>query len=232
MTNYTAKGYEVLSDHAGRMIGQDRSVLEVIVPNAVGKLVAHYLSDDAQQMQVSLSDYNIKMNGTHLLDGVEPTAIELFTLRADRGAETVVLNFSYRTDKTQLDRFYAVDGAALPELCDAAGLLGYLAQISVARAAGPEISIDLAQMPDVSIRGYVAGSEGRIDAAPDMFEFAPDPGLHDDMAALEMASGLITQGETAKPEQPGGPSAAEWEDALLALSEVFTPDASGDIIPS
>lgn len=235
MTRYTVKGYEVLSDHKGHLIGQDSTVMEVIVPNAIAQLGAAYLNDDVQDMSVKLSDYNVKLDGTHLHDDDAPTAIELFTLSTPMGQMTTVLNFSYRAQNTQLDRFYAVEGDPLPELTEPAALQRFLGQTAVAPLDDAAVSIKLCEMPEVEIHGFFTGFDGMPANAIDEFQFKPDLSPTDELTAFDIASDLqqyMPEPSAADFAQPSSPSAADWEDALLALSEVFTPDTSSDIIPS
>jgi len=143
MATFTISGYQILSEAAGYVTDIKAAQLQFVSPLGHATLDFSYASDDPKSAEVSLSDYNLIINGLHLNDGTLPERIELFNLTwgmETRTDSSQVINLTYEDGGGWRDCIFAVGRAPLPDLSAVFGHLkvadGTRVHASTCRHAG------------------------------------------------------------------------------------------------
>lgn len=162
MSTYKIGGYKFVSQMDGGIERMDVASLEFVAPQGSAVLGFDYISPDAESAEVSLADYNIVLNGTHINDGVLPERIEVFSLEApgsNSGMTAHVFNVGYDSEGATVDFVFSVGGANLPELNDVAAANSFFEDATMQRLTGTEMpdgyAINLLDMPGVEIGGIL-----------------------------------------------------------------------------
>ena len=184
MATFTISGFDIRSD-ANKMVTQaEVAQLQYVSPLGMASLDYRYTYNAPNSAEVSLTDYNLILNGTHLNDAPLPDRIEVFTLvwsadGAQKSAQVMNLAFGDATDENWRDCLFAVDGAQLPDLTDPETTSAFFetAVMSVPARAGTEtdFTIQLENMPGVEVDGVIARMFAEQDSDPldpDRFDFS------------------------------------------------------------
>lgn len=162
MATFTITGFELLSESGQGISEMKGAELQLVSSLGMATLDFDYVSDDPDSAEVSLSDYNILLNGLHLNDGDLPERIELFELNwmSDDGPRSSqIMNFAYEGEAGTQDLMFSVGRDPLPELSDAGAVDALLSTANFLRARDhgdqQSFQIQLDQMPDVSVSGVV-----------------------------------------------------------------------------
>jgi len=215
MATFTISGYEIFSEAA---LGQ-------------ATLDFSYASDDPKSAEVSLSDYNLILNGLHLNDGVLPERIELFNLTwntENSHDSSHVINLAYADGEGWRDCIFSVGQSALPDLTDPAQVTNMLntAQFSVIAKSEMDqgFQIQLGDMPGVSVDGVIHQLfEEEANARPDLFHFfQPTDAEGPDVTEFD----IVTRAkETAQVEEEA--IADTWDVETVFVEDVSFDDFGG-----
>ena len=215
MATFTISGYEILSEAAGHVTDIKAAQLQFVSPLGHATLDFSYASDDPKSAEVSLSDYNLIINGLHLNDGALPERIELFNLTWDMEATTdssQVINLAYADANGWRDCIFAVGSAPLPDLTDADQVTNMLntAQFSVISRSQMEqgFTLHLADMPGVSVDGVIHQLfQDEANERPDMFQFfRPTDAEGPDVTEFD----IVAHAQESNPTD-NDPAEAVWE---------------------
>lgn len=217
MATFTISGYEIFSEAAREVSDIKAAQLQIVSPLGQATLDFSYASDDPKSAEVSLSDYNLIMNGLHLNDGVLPERIELFNLTWDtetHSDSSHVINLAYADGTGWRDCIFAVGNSPLPDLTDPEQVTNMLntAQFSVIEKSEMEqgFQIQLGDMPGVSVDGVIHQLfEDEANDRPDMFQFfQPSDVEGPDVTEFDIVA------RAQEPDMKEGPAEEIWtEDA-------------------
>lgn len=202
MATFTINGYDIRS--TSNMVTQaDVAQLRYVSPLGTAALDYRYVLNESNSAEVSLNDYNLILNGTHLNDMPLPDRIEIFTLSwtaqgVPQTAEVLNMAFGDANTESWRDCLFAVDGPHLPDLTNSQTIEAFF-KAAVMTVPGRdskenEFTIQLENMPGVEVTGAIARFFAEQDsgqAEQDRFEFATqtDIGqeifLHDYVALQE-----------------------------------------------
>lgn len=228
MATFTVIGYEISSDTDSQVSESKAAQLQFVAPLGQATLDFRYVSEGNQSAEVSLSDYNIILNGQHLNDGTLPDRIELFNASwpdwvASEGS-SLVFNLAFSQDGTWSDYIFSVDNDALPNLTDPDRAHDILSNsnFSTLNQTEPDnfFTLQLDEIPGVAVSGVVQKMFDANMPLPDQadgFEFSP---LSDAEAAnlSEMNIAVITHDADHLAPQPQD---APYEDAAPDPVDVF-----------
>jgi len=190
-----------------------------------------YASDDPKSAEVSLSDYNLILNGLHLNDGVLPERIELFNLTwgTDNSQDSShVINLAYTDGAGWRDCIFSVGSSALPDLTDPAQVTNMLntAQFSVIAKSEMDqgFQIQLGDMPGVSVDGVIHKLfEDEANERPDLFHFfQPTDAEGPDVTEFDIVA--RTKEEAQVEEEP---AADIWDIEPAFIEDVSFDDFGG-----
>lgn len=227
MATFTISGYEIFSEAAREVSDIKAAQLQIVSPLGQATLDFSYASDDPKSAEVSLSDYNLILNGLHLNDGVLPERIELFNLSWDTETSSDsshVINLAYANGDGWRDCIFSVGDSALPDLTDPDQVTNMLntAQFSVIAKSEMDqgFQIQLGDMPGVSVDGVIHQLfEDEANDNPDLFHFfRPTDAEGPDVTEFD----IVTR---AKEESQGEESP---EDTPWDIDPVFIEDLSYD----
>ena len=122
-----------------------------------------YVNDSAGTAEVSLSNYNILLDGTHLNDGALPERIELFDLQwsgeVDQQAEAQVLNLAFAENNQWRDYVFSVGNEPLPDLSNPETAQSVLANATFSVPDGAQLNnaytLQLEDIPGVEVAGVI-----------------------------------------------------------------------------
>lgn len=235
MATFTISGYDIRSD-ANKMVTQTEvAQLQYVSPLGMASLDYRYTYNAPNSAEVSLSDYNIILNGTHLNDAALPERIEVFTLTWNAQGipqTTQVMNLAFgdAADANWRDCLFAIDGAHLPDLTDpgiTAAFFDAAAMTVPARASmETDFTIRLANMPGVEVDGVIARMFAEQDGDPseqDRFDFSLEPDIQH--AAL-LTDDIVLPADQNGLAATAGPPAEETDNA--DVFEAFLPETGYD----
>jgi hypothetical protein len=162
MATFTINGFELRSEVGGGVTDMKGAELQVVSALGSATLAFSYVSDDPGSAEVSLSDYNILINGVHLNDGQLPERIELFKLNwmSETGPQSAqVMNFAFEGAGGAKDFLFSVGEGALPDMSDPAAIDALLSTANFVLMEEDEgqtgLQIQLDSMPGVSVSGVI-----------------------------------------------------------------------------
>ncbi|MEM7470371.1 MAG: hypothetical protein AAF340_03400 [Pseudomonadota bacterium] len=162
MATFTVNGYQMRSNSAHLVEEVHQSEMQVVSSLGLSTLECTYMDHAPGAAEVSLADYNLLLNGTHLNDGQLPDKIELFDLTwGTNGGSHVsrVLNLVFKEADGWRDEVFAVDQSPLPSIVNAAQANSFLSasRFSIVDTQDTEgaFEIQLDKIPDVEIRGVL-----------------------------------------------------------------------------
>ena len=231
MATFTISGYEIFSEAAREVNDIKAAQLQIVSPLGQATLDFSYASDDPKSAEVSLSDYNLILNGLHLNDGVLPERIELFNLTwntENSHDSSHVINLAYADGEGWRDCIFSVGQSALPDLTDPAQVTNMLntAQFSVIAKSEMDqgFQIQLGDMPGVSVDGVIHQLfEEEANARPDLFHFfQPTDAEGPDVTEFD----IVTRAkETAQVEEEA--IADTWDVETVFVEDVSFDDFGG-----
>lgn len=214
MATFTINGFDIRSDGDKTVTQADAAQLQYVSPLGTATLDYRYATNDAESAEVSLTDYNLILNGTHLNDAPLPERIEMFMLtwvekQSLQTAQVINLSFDNAIEGWR-DFMFSVNGAALPDLSGASDISQFFAAATMTVPAlgttDVDYSIQLDRMPGVEVSGVIAQLfEAQDVPLPDRFDFVIAPGddaqwvMDDQFATLAGAANLLAD-QTPQPD--------------------------------
>lgn len=211
MATFTVNGYEITTSESNEVADVKEAKLQFVAPLGKSSVDYRYASEDPDSAEISLSDYNILINGQHLNDSELPNLIEMFDVKwtAEEGPNnTKVFNLSYSDGNGWRDCVFSVSKDALPDLSDAEQTSHLLQQalFSTIDGGDPEqnYTIELQEIAGVSVTGalqsmFTVGVQNPL--GDDKFDFTIDPNAEDaQIASLE--TDIQPEGNEALPQKP------------------------------
>ncbi|NNK77366.1 MAG: hypothetical protein HKP40_01510 [Litoreibacter sp.] len=162
MTAFKLSGYTYSSEEGGPISAISPARISFVARTGVRRLDFDYFTEDPASVTVSLSDYNIVYNGTHLNDGALPESIEIFAISwpVDQGGKTShILNLAFENGAKNVDAFFSIALAPLPQFKTAEEMDEVLARSDLAKLDRDTLPngfrIDLYDIPGVELSGVV-----------------------------------------------------------------------------
>ncbi len=180
MATYDVSGYKfIAATNAGDIIAVEPVVLQIVSPTGSGELAIRYLTDDPNDASVSLSDYNMLIDGAHINDGPLPEMLEFYGVNwTDNGTahSAEVLTFAYALEETSVDLSFSLGSEQLPKLNSATDVTQFMINSTATRLGGEgeAVSIKLPEIPDVHVTGIIQqlfDDEANNPNGEDVFEF-------------------------------------------------------------
>lgn len=193
MATFTVNGYEITTSEDNEVSGVKEAKLQFVAPLGDATIDYRYASDDPDSAEISLSDYNILINGQHLNDGDLPNLIEMFDVKwsSQEGPDNKqVFNLSFSDGDGWRDMVFSVSKDALPDLSDAEQTNQLLEQALFSTINGGDTehnyTIELLEIAGVAVTGAVQslfniGVTSPI--ADDKFDFTINPDAEDALLA-------------------------------------------------
>lgn len=189
MATFTVNGYEITTSENNEVSDVKEAKLQFVAPLGESSVDYRYASEDPDSAEISLSDYNILINGKHLNDGDLPNLIEMFDVKwtSHEGPNNEqVFNLSFSDGNGWRDCVFSVSKEALPDLSDPE-LTNQLLQgalFSTINGGDTEqnYTIELQEIAGVAVTGamqslFKVGVTSP--AADDKFDFTIDPNAED-----------------------------------------------------
>ena len=212
MTTYIIDGYKFSANSDAALTQVETAELQVIAPAGGGQFGFRYLTDDTANAEVSLSDYNLKIDGQHINDGALPDKLELYGLTwsgKDGPVEATVFNLNFSEEGSVTDFSFSVKGASLPDLSDLGAAGGFVdgAKAFKLGAADDLMTISLPEIPDVRVADILNDLfdlEAQDTASSDVFDFGSDRDtdaiLGDEYEVMEEIARLSEEAEQETPD--------------------------------
>lgn len=196
MATFTVNGYEITTSEDNEVADVKEAKLQFVAPLGESTVDYRYASEDPDSAEISLSDYNILINGEHLNDSDLPNLIEMFDVKwtTKEGPDnTQVFNLSYSDGNGWRDCVFSVSKDALPDLSDPDQTSQLLQQalISTIDGGDPEqnYTIELQEIAGVSVSGAVQSLFNvgvKSQNNDDKFDFSINPDAEDaQLASLD-----------------------------------------------
>ncbi len=162
MATFTVSGFEVKSEPDNGVSATKAAQLQFVAPLGQATLDFRYVDDGGSSAEISLSNYNILLDGLHLNDGVLPDRIELFNLgwsTDDTAGTSQVFNLAFSEDGHWRDCIFTVGDSPLPDLTNPATAQAILTTAEFSLPEGAETNniytLQLDDMPGVEVAGVV-----------------------------------------------------------------------------
>lgn len=199
MATFTVSGFEIKSGPDNSILTTKAAQLQIVAPIGQATLDFRYVDDVAKTADVSLSNYNLLLDGLHLNDGVLPERVEIFTLQwsTDQASheQSQVLNLAFSENNQWRDCVFAVGNAPLPNLGDPETAQAILTNGTFSVPDGAELNngftLQLEDMPGVEVAGVIQQifDEDRLaHVSQDRFDFIYNSDQEaPDMTAFDIA---------------------------------------------
>lgn len=179
MATYSVPGYRFFSENGKENTSFAPAEIEIVSPAGTGKLDFRYLSSNPENASVTLSDYNILIDGSHLNDGQLPDRLELYGVSWEAEGETQsasVFGLVYEDQNGITDFSFPLAEGSLPELRTSDDFVDFIAASKAYRLGdeGEVISINLPEIPGVKVTGIIQSLidlEAETANSADMFDF-------------------------------------------------------------
>lgn len=235
MATFTVNGYEITTSEDNEVSDVKEAKLQFVAPLGEASVDYRYVSEDPNSAEISLSDYNILINGKHLNDADLPSLIEMFDVKwtsKEGPNDTQVFNLSYSDGSGGWrDMVFSVSKEGLPDLSDTEQTNQLLeeALFSTIDGGKPDqnYTIELLEIAGVSVTGAVQSMfdiSVERPAIEDKFEFTIDPNAEDAQIA-SMDDGIVPQN---KDDLTPNVEETFVDDSVVEHISLTIPDASYD----
>lgn len=227
MVIYSVKGYNIHSRADNSVSETQTAELRFFGHDHDQNLIFRYVYEPFEESaEVSLMEYDLALNGSHLNDGPLPEQIEVFDLSwasATGGQTAQVMNFTFNDPATGgwRDMLFSVGGHALPDLTRVSDVRAFLQNASMTLPETDEpgtlYSVALDQIVGVEVSGFLDDFMG--DDAADSFNFRSANNSTNETQAEDLPL-------QSTPDPVDAP--AEHWDIVLDLPSEVTPNSGFD----
>lgn len=235
MATYSINGYAFGSDGSGQLATLAPAELQIVAAAGNGDFSMRYLSDDPTEAGVSLSEYNLLLDGEHINDLADTATLEYYGLNWSADGDSAaanILSFNLGAQDGGVDYSFSLGVGALPELNTVDDASFFLESVNAFKLGdeGSILTINLPEVPDVRITG-VLNSLFQIEEQEtgDAFDFGgstSSDGIfgdeHEVMSEIERQ-----QEEVAENGREDGPG--EGHDQLPDNTELVQPEQWDDL---
>ncbi|GFE64705.1 hypothetical protein [Litoreibacter roseus] len=209
MTVFSISGYKITSDELSQVTTVAPSTLDVVMRTGVETLDFAYVEIEPDSAAISLSDYNLVMDGVHVNDAPQPDRVEIFGLSASDQGQTNVICFGFNNENgTVTDQLFSISDTPLPDMSTPDLANSTLANAFMTRLDHTDMpdgfSISLPQIDGVEVSGVLM-SMFEAEDPTDRFDFRP---MEDDGSSMPDL-GLIFEQSDPLADTEQAPEAAD-----------------------